>query len=105
MTSAFTALRQAERRGRQRVRIGRGVRRDLEFWQCALLKRNDGVALFPRNRFPPSGDPGLLEYAYDGVLEFEGDGDGDTVPVEDPYSDDEIRDDDDDDSDFEPEKA
>ena len=65
LTSAFTALRQAERRGRQRVRIGRGVRRDLEFWQCALLKRNDGVALFPRNRFPPSGDPGLLEYAYD----------------------------------------
>ena len=81
LSSAFTALRQAERSGRQRVRIGRGVRRDLEFWGCALLKKNDGVALMPRNRFPASGDPGLLEYAYDASG---GDGLGAVMMQDDP---------------------
>ena len=65
LTSSFTALRQAQRKGRGRVRMGRGVVRDLRYWARALRRHNDGVALFPKNRFPASGDPDLLEFAYD----------------------------------------
>ena len=51
----FTALRQASRSGAKRVRIGRGVIRDLRWWQKALAIPNDGVAFFSLNHFPPSG--------------------------------------------------
>ena len=55
LTCMFTALRQASRAGAKRVRIGRGVIRDLRWWQKALAIPNDGVAFFPLNHFPPSG--------------------------------------------------
>ena len=65
LSSAFTALRQAQRKGRGRVRFGPGVQRDLGFWRKALRRHSDGIALFPKSSFPKSGDPDLLEFAYD----------------------------------------
>ena len=61
----FTAMRQATRAGAKRVRLGRGVARDLKWWQRALDIPNESVAFFPLNHFPPSGSVDLLEFAYD----------------------------------------
>ena len=58
-------MRQCAKRNATRVRIGRGVQRDLGWWQRALAVPNDGVAFFPLNHFPPSGSVDLLEFAYD----------------------------------------
>ena len=65
LTCMFTAMRQCAKRNATRVRIGRGVQRDLGWWQRALAVPNDGVAFFPLNHFPPSGSVDLLEFAYD----------------------------------------
>ena len=65
LTCCFTAMRQATRAGAKRVRIGRGVVRELKWWAKHLVLPNDGVAFFPLNHFPPSGSPELLEFAYD----------------------------------------
>ena len=65
LTCMFTAMRQATRSGAKRVRLGRGVRRDLRWWQQWLPVPTDGVAFFPLNHFPPSGSVDLLEFAYD----------------------------------------
>ena len=40
-TCMFTALRQASRAGAKRVRLGRGVARDLNWWRRALVVPND----------------------------------------------------------------
>ena len=68
------------------MRIGRGVVRDLRWWQKALAIPNGGVAFFPLNHFPPSGSTGLLEFAYDasgiegaGAAMLRDDGDGQAV--------------------------
>ena len=86
LTCMFTALRQASRSGAKRVRIGRGVQRDLRWWQRALAVPNDGVAFFPLNHFPPSGSADLLEFAYDasgleglGAAMLRDDGNGEVV--------------------------
>ena len=86
LTCMFTALRQASRSGAKRVRIGRGVVRDLRWWHKALAIPNDGVAFFPLNHFPPSGSADLLEFAYDasgiegaGAAMLRDDGDGQVV--------------------------
>ena len=65
LTCMFTVMRQATRAGAKRVRLGRGVARDLKWWQRALVVPNGGVAFFPLNHFPPSGSVDLLEFAYD----------------------------------------
>ena len=86
LTCMFTAMRQATRAGAKRVRLGRGVARDLKWWQQALVVPNDGVAFFPLNHFPPSGSIDLLEFAYDasgieglGAAMLCDDGDGNVV--------------------------
>ena len=86
LTCMFTAMRQATRAGAKRVRLGRGVARDLKWWQRALVVPNDGVAFFPLNHFPPSGSIDLLEFAYDasgieghGAAMLCDDGDGNVV--------------------------
>ena len=68
------------------MRIGRGVIRDLRWWQKALAIPNGGVAFFPLNHFPPSGSADLLEFAYDasgiegaGAAMLRDDGDGQVV--------------------------
>ena len=86
LTCMFTAMRQATRAGAKRVRLGRGVARDLKWWRRALVVPNDGVAFFPLNHFPPSGSIDLLEFAYDasgieglGAAMLCDDGDGNVV--------------------------
>jgi hypothetical protein len=64
LTRMFTAMRQCAKMNATRVRIGRGVKRDLGWWQRALAVPNDGVAFFPLNHFPPSGSVLLLDFAY-----------------------------------------
>ena len=65
LTCMFTAMRQATKSGAKRVRLGRGVMRDLRWWKQWLPVPTDGVAFFPLNHFPPAGSVVLLEFAYD----------------------------------------
>ena len=64
LTCVFIAFGQCAKRNATRVRIGRGVKQDLGWWQRALAVLNDGVAFSPLNHFLPSGSVDLLEFAY-----------------------------------------